>query len=119
MAQGKSAFFKRKKTELVLFRPKQTNVCLKYKFKINGQKLHTTSCVKYLGLQIDEHLNWNNQISILSQKLNRAVGLLSKLRYLVSSTLLRSIYFSLFLLICTMGPKPGVRETNPPKIRYR
>ena len=36
--------------------------------------------MKYLGINIDENLNWKQQISDIAIKLNKANGILSKLR---------------------------------------
>ena len=51
------------KTEVVLSESvrKQTKATLK--LKLNGKRLHTTNSVKYLGIKIDENLNWHEQIN--------------------------------------------------------
>ena len=51
------------KTEVVLFKSvkKQTEATLK--LKLNGKRLYTTNSVKYLGIKIDENLNWHEQIN--------------------------------------------------------
>ena len=36
--------------------------------------------VKYLGVLLDEHLHWNEQLPHVQMKLNRAIGMLSTLR---------------------------------------
>ena len=51
---------------------------------------------KYLGIVIDEFLNWKTHYKILKTKLGRSIGLLSKLRYFVSPNLLRTVYFAIF-----------------------
>ena len=52
--------------------------------------------MKYLGLYIDNNLDWSFHTSILSSKLSRAAGMLSKIRYYVNKHTLRSIYFAIF-----------------------
>ena len=52
--------------------------------------------MKYLGVLLDEHLHWNEQISQVKTKLNRAIGILSKLRYNANPSALKIIYHSLF-----------------------
>ena len=37
--------------------------------------------LKYLGVLLDKHLHWNQQISQIEMKPNRAIGILSKLRH--------------------------------------
>ena len=36
--------------------------------------------MKYIGVPLDENLHWNEQISQIKIKINRAIGILSKLR---------------------------------------
>ena len=67
------------------------------KIKIDGKKT-PCSLVKYLGIYIDEHLNWNTHLAGLKPKLSRAVGMLSKLRYFVNKETLRMVYFGIFPL---------------------
>ena len=55
-----------------------------------------SSKIKYLGLILDNKLNWKPHICELSKKLGRAVGLVYKVRKLFSPSALRSLYFSLF-----------------------
>ena len=35
-----------------------------------------TSCIKYLGVYIDEHLDWHNQITYVNNKIAKNVGIL-------------------------------------------
>ena len=85
-----------KKTELVIFRSKKLKIDSSFKFKLNGKRLVPTKSVKYLGVLLDEHLHWNEQISQVKMKLNRAIGILSKLRYNANLSVLKIIYHSLF-----------------------
>ena len=47
--------------------------------KINGKKIFQSSCLKYLGVLIDSHLNWKARVSFLSAKLSSVNGIISKL----------------------------------------
>ena len=44
---------------------------------------------------MDQHLSWKYQISHISKKVSRGVGILSKLRHFLDSKLLRNIYYCL------------------------
>ena len=85
-----------KKTELVLFRPKKLKLDHSFKFKIDGKRLIPIHSVKYLGVLLDEHMSWNQQIHQIKLKLNRAIGILSKLRSHPNLNTLRITYYSLF-----------------------
>ena len=65
------------------------------KLKLNGKRIYTTSSVKYLGIKIDENLNWHQQISNDAVELNRANALLSKVRHFVDKKT-KSIYCAIF-----------------------
>ena len=52
--------------------------------------------MRYLGIKIDENLNWKLHIHDLVFKLNRANAILAKLRYFVNSEILRPTYFAIF-----------------------
>ena len=52
--------------------------------------------MKYLGINIDENLNWKQKISDIAIKLNKANGILSKLRHFIGRKTLKSIYHALF-----------------------
>ena len=84
------------KTEAVLFKSirKQTDATLK--LKLNGKRLDTTNSVKYLGIKIDENLNWHEQINNVAVKLNRANTMLSKVKHFVHKKTLKSICHAIF-----------------------
>ena len=84
------------KTEIIIFRPKNKTITKHLNFRIGGQKIKLCNKVKYLGIFLEEHLEWNTHINILSARLNRAVGLLSKIRHYVPKFLLRTLYYALF-----------------------
>ena len=84
------------KTELVIFSPKRKQITKHLNFRISGQKIEISTRVKYLGIQIDQHLNWNEHIKNIIPKLSRAIGVLSKICHYVPKFLLKTIYYSIF-----------------------
>ena len=82
------------KTNFVIFRAKKPiyhNVTLILNRKAIEQKDH----VKYLGVFMDEHLNWKYQISNVAKKISRGIGIIAKLRSSLDPLLLRNIYYCL------------------------
>ena len=80
------------KTNFVIFRANRRiyhNVTLILNRKAIEQKDH----VKYLGVLMDEHLNWKNQIANVTKKISRGVGILAKLRSYLDPKLLINIYY--------------------------
>ena len=85
-----------KKTDIVIFKPKQKIITKNLNFRISGQKILPTSSTKYLGLILDENLMFKTQLDILRKKLSRANGLLAKIRHYTSPALCRTIYYAIF-----------------------
>ena len=100
------------KSELLIFRHPNKVINFDFKIKIDGKKIIPSTFVKYLGIYIDCHLNWSVHANILSTKLSRAIGMLSKIRHYVSADLLRTIYFSIFNSLITYGCQIWGQITN-------
>ena len=84
------------KTEIIIFRPKQKQITKHLNFRISGQKINTCSKVRYLGVILEEHLDWNLYINSLNCKPNRAIRILSKMRHYVPKFLLNTLYYTIF-----------------------
>ena len=68
----------------------------KLNFQISSQEIKTKTQTKYLGVILDEHLNFKKQIETVKEKLARATGILAKLRHYVPKKVLKSIYYVIF-----------------------
>jgi hypothetical protein len=83
------------KSHFVIFHPFQKklnqNVCL----SINNEVLTQKCSLKYLGVIIDSHLSWKEQIKELCKKISRGIGILLRLRSFVHIELLIQIYYSI------------------------
>ena len=51
--------------------------------------------IKYLGIFIDENLKWDAQIQHVNNRITKTLGILIKLRYYVSVSSLRQLYYNL------------------------
>ena len=85
-----------KKTELVIFKHKKKKLECPVRIKLSRKRLYPSNSIKYLGVKIDENLNWKDHIHYIATKLNRANALLSKIRNYVNFNILKSIYFEIF-----------------------
>ena len=65
------------KTEILLFRPKEKIITKHLNYRLSGERIKTSTTVKYIGVLQHEHLNWQPHIDSIVTKLSRAVGLLS------------------------------------------
>ena len=84
------------KTEIVVFQRQNTKLNNSFKIKLDGKRLFPISSVKYLGVLVDEHLTQSSLISHAQMKLNRVIGILSKLRYQANIHVLKTVYHSIF-----------------------
>ena len=80
----------------MLFKTKTKNITKKFNFRLSGQKINLTEQVKYLGLLISNTLTWNSYQNSLINKLNRAIGLLAKIRCYTPRFLLNNIHYYIF-----------------------
>ena len=85
-----------KKTELVIFKHQRKKLDNPIKIRLNRERLYPSKSVKYLGIKIDENLNWKQHIHDIAVKLNRANALLFTIRNYVNKHILRTIYFAIF-----------------------
>ena len=84
------------KTDIIFFCSPRKQIAKKMNFCLSVQKIRQKTCTKYLGVLLDEHLLFKDQINTLKQKLNRANGILAKLRHHLPSDILKTVYYSLF-----------------------
>ena len=66
-----------------------------FKVKINGQKLEKCESYKYLGVFLDDQLNWKTHVHYINQKISKACGILAKLRHFCSLKVLKMVYYAI------------------------
>ena len=81
---------------MILFKPTKKPLDGQLKLELNGKILYQNSSIKYLGIKIDQYLNWEDHINNIAIKLNTANAILYKVRQFVNERTLISIYHSLF-----------------------
>ena len=81
------------KAETIIFKTKLKNITKHLNFRISGQKINPTTSVKYLGVHLSDSLTWEIHFKNLQTKLNRAIGLLSKIRHYTPKSLLKNDIF--------------------------
>ena len=84
------------KTEMILFKPIKKPLDCQLKLKLNGKRLYQTSSVKYLGIKIDQYLNWQGHINNIAINLNKKNAMLYKVRQFVNERTKTSIYHAIF-----------------------
>ena len=62
---------------------------------INILNIERKTSIKYLGIYLDEHLNWKTQIAHVQGKLTKNLGILNQLRNYLNLKMLRQLYYTL------------------------
>lgn len=86
-----------KKTETVIFKSKRKRFNGELKIKLNGKILYSTKIVKSFGVKIEENVTCQHHINDLSIMVNRDGTLFFKMKNIVDSNILKSIYFVIFV----------------------
>ena len=84
---------------------KKTNYCLFHKKRqltpqdlpmllVGGEEVNRQSSIKFLGIVIDENLQWNCHIKSIKSKLSKSVGILYKSHKFLTKNTLRMLYFA-------------------------
>ena len=60
------------KTSFVIFKPHQKKINYSMELTINDKSIKHVRSVKYLGIMLDCHLNWEDHIASICKKLSRS-----------------------------------------------
>ena len=71
--------------------------------KLQGSEIECKEVVKYLGILIDNKLNWSHQTKAVKLKVSRGIGLLHSTKFLIPNSLICNIYFSFIQSHLTYG----------------
>ena len=102
------------KTKYMIFHPtnKKRHTNLLDNLYINGIKLNRSNDFNFLGTTISSDLSWKAHVSIICKKLSKTIGVLRRLRNVLPTCVLLSIYNSLFVpylyqSVLVWGHAPG------------
>ena len=63
--------------------------------KIKDTPMNTSNFVKYLGVLIDNQLNFKHHTAMVAKKLSVAAGVINKIKHYIPRVMLKSIYYSI------------------------
>ena len=81
------------KTNYIIFT--RSNIQKQFTITMDTHKLERVENTRYLGVQLDQKLNWNSHLKTVKSKLNSASYILSKLRHYLDVPSLKMVYYSL------------------------
>jgi hypothetical protein len=84
-----------KKSNFMVFRPRQKRQTFDLSLKINGQKIDQVKETMFLGVILDEHLSWKSHISHIASKISKSIGIIYKSSFFLSRSALRTLYYAL------------------------
>lgn len=84
------------KTKAVLFRARNKPVIINDVISLNSVQVEIVSSVKTLGVIFQEHLSWDEHVTLLTKKLSQVVGLLYRHKHIVPPKIKLLIYNTLF-----------------------
>lgn len=82
------------KTKFMLFSHDNEEI-QNFKLKIGNENIEKCSFYKYLGIKIDDRLEWKIHVEYITEKIAKVCGLFSKLRHIIDFKLLTIIYHAL------------------------
>ena len=84
------------KTNFMIFKPKNKNID-NQDIKINGSKINCVDKAKFLGVVIDNKLNWSEHTKLVTQKISKGIGVIIKARKYFNHETLLSLYNTMIL----------------------
>ena len=91
------------KTNILLFNIRNINDNVKLKLKIDNKEIRNLEMITFLGIIIDNKLDWNRQIHYICTKLSRSIAILNKVKLKLNSKalfLLYNYFFNSHLYYC-------------------
>lgn len=91
----------KKKTKFMIFTCKKSFMISH--IQIGNDLIEEADNIKFLGIHLDNHLNFKHHISETSKKLSKSIGLLHKLKHFLPFNILKILYSSLIQPYLTYG----------------
>ena len=84
-----------KKTNFMLFKPRQKKYHFPLQICINEQRIEQVKETAFLGVVLDEHLSWKLHISQVARKISKSIGVINRARFFLPKPCLKTLYYCL------------------------
>lgn len=84
-----------KKSNFVIFKSAQNRQNLDFSFFIDNNQIDRVEEVVFLGVILDQNLNWKSHIHNVARKISKSLGIIFKASFCLNEASLRTLYFSL------------------------
>ena len=85
-----------KKTKYMLFALPRKKVP-KLELRIDGKQIDKVNQFNFLGLELDNNMNWSNHINKIAAKISKSTGIMNKLKHILPQNILLTLYNTLIL----------------------
>jgi hypothetical protein len=86
------------KTNFIIFcNSKKKYDCTNLHIRLSNEDIQQVHHAKFLGVYVDERLNWDKHVQEITSKLSKNIGILTKLKFLLPTETLLTLYNSLIL----------------------
>ena len=79
----------------MVFKPRQKRSICNIQISIDNQNIVKVKETNFLGVILDENLNWKSEISHVASKVVKSIGIISRCSFFLPKTSLRMLYYSL------------------------
>ena len=79
----------------MIFRPRQKTLPPTRQIVLENNVLEQVDNTKFLGVYIDQHLDWKTHVNFIAAKISKSVGLLCKAKYYLPPKSLLTLYYAL------------------------
>ena len=84
-----------KKTKFMVFKPRQKRSICNIQISIDNQNIVKVKETNFLGVILDENLNWKSEILHVANKVGKSIGIISRCSFFLPKSSLRMLYYSL------------------------
>ena len=84
-----------KKTKFMVFKPRQKRSICNIQISVDNQNIVKVKEANFLGVILDENLNWKSEISHAANKVAKSIGIKPRCSFFLPKSSLRMLYYSL------------------------
>ena len=79
----------------MVFKPRQKRSICNIQISIDNQNIVKVKETNFLGVILDENLNWKSEISHVANKVAKSISIISRCSFFLPKSSLRMLYYSL------------------------
>ena len=97
----------------MVFKPRQKRSICNIRINIDNQNIVKVKQTDFLGVILDENLNWKSEISHVANKVAKSISIISRCSFFLPKSSLRMLYYSLIYPYFCYCMQFGLRPIKP------